>query len=924
MNSTQIATNLENLFLKPIDKETFIYDLLLAYGIPNASITRLQKGGLNLSKTAGEIDWKTKMFFKALETDANVHEVMATLRETGKALKHKPRFVVVTNYVTFLAFDIKTDESLDIIFNDLAKHYDFFLPWAGMEKATHQYENPADVKAAEKMAKLYDEIRKENEVKSVEDVHNLNVFLSRLLFCFFAEDTGIFEKNQFTHDIKDHTQPDGNDLAVYLDRLFELMNTPQREPFLPQHLQDFPYVNGGLFRNKHHAPVFTKRSRAVLIECGELDWAAINPDIFGSMIQAVITPEHRGGMGMHYTSVPNIMKVIEPLFLNELQEEFENGKYEPRRLNKLLDRIGKIKIFDPACGSGNFLIIAYKELRLLEIRIIQQLQTLQKAATGFEPKQLELIPKPQLTLAAQFQVELFSRVHLFQFYGIELDDFAHEIAILSLWLAEHQMNQAFFKQFGRTKPALPLKETGNIVHGNATRLDWKMVCPANESNEIYILGNPPYLGSSMQSAEQKADMALVFAGIKDYKNLDYIACWFLKGAKFIQNQNAQFAFVSTNSICQGEQVALLWTHVFNRNLEIGFAHTSFKWVNNARANAAVIVIIVGIKNISNKSKFIYANNTYKLVSNINPYLSEGKNIVFERRAKSISRFPEMLRGSTFTDNGNLTLNSDEKNRLIEAYPNSSKFIRRAIGSIELIRGLERWAILIKDEDLEEALEIPAIKERLEKVREFRLLSSAESTVDFANKPHIYKQYQHKESNAIIVPRVSSIRRDYIPIGFESSDCIILDSAQAIYNSELFHFSVINSHIHMVWVEATAGRLKTDFRYSSAVCYNHFPFPPISENQKSELQKHVFNIIAAREEHSEKTLAQLYDPDKMPDALREAHHQNDLAIERCYRSKSFESDEERLEYLFKQYELMIEQEKTAGTLFAGEKKGKKKK
>lgn len=906
MNITQITDQLDNLLRKLEETKVtteFIYDLLLAYGIPNASIARLKKGGLNLSKIEGEVDMKSKVFFKAVTPDEDPREVMATLLSNGRAIKHAPRFVIVTDFVSFLAQDMKIQESLDIPLTQLVQHYDFFLPWAGMEKATHQYENPADVKAAEKMAKLYDEISKDNRnvaTLSKEDVHSLNVFLSRLLFCFFAEDTGIFEKSQFTHDIKDHTQEDGSDLHTYLDRLFELMNTPLRDDSLPKHLRDFPYVNGGLFQQKHQAPTFSRRSRAILIECGELDWAAINPDIFGSMIQAVITPEHRGGMGMHYTSVPNIMKVIEPLFLDNLLEEFESAKGNLKKINELLKRIWHIKIFDPACGSGNFLIIAYKKMRALEMALFKEIDRINQ------------------TFSNQF-----TGISLDNFYGIELDDFAHEIAILSLWLAEHQMNQAFFKEFGRTRPALPLKATGNIVHGNATRLDWEVVCPKKEQDEIYILGNPPYLGSSMQSTEQKEDMALVFTGIKDYKNLDYIACWFLKGAKFIQNQNAQFAFVSTNSICQGEQVALLWPHIFNRNLEIGFAHTSFKWVNNAKANAAVIVIIVAIRNVCNKPKYLYANNTYKLASNINPYLSEGKNIVFERRAKSISGFPEMLRGSTFTDNGNLTLSFDEKNELIETYPNVVKFIKRAIGSIELIRGLERWAILIKEEDLDEALNIPPIKERLEKVKQFRLLSSAESTVDFANKPHIYKQYQHKESNAIVVPRVSSIRREYIPVGFENSDCIILDSAQAIYNSQLFHFSVINSRIHMVWVEATAGRLKTDFRYSSAVCYNHFPFPPISDAQKDELKKHVFSILAEREEHSEKTLAQLYDPEKMPEGLREAHRQNDLAVERCYRSKPFENDEERLEYLFKLYEKMIEEEKTKGTLFAMEGKGKKK-
>ncbi|MDO9353408.1 MAG: N-6 DNA methylase, partial [Solirubrobacteraceae bacterium] len=385
----------------------------------------------------------------------------------------------------------------------------------------------------------------------------LNVFLSRLLFCYFAEDTEIFEKNLFTHSIQNHTQTNGSDLSNYLNKMFEVMNTaPNNRNNLPVYLDAFPYVNGGLFRNIISAPIFTRRSRQAVLDSGDQNWAAINPDIFGSMIQAVITPEHRGGLGMHYTSVPNIMKVIEPLFLNDLYKEFESSLYEPRKLKKLLDRISKIKIFDPACGSGNFLIIAYKELRLLEIRILAQLQSLQKAATGFEPYQLELIPKAQLTLAAQYQPTLFSRIELSQFYGIELDDFAHEIAVLSLWLAQHQMNQKFKEVFGSANPTLPLQGGGNIVHGNATRIDWESVCPKNEGDEIYILGNPPYLGQKKQSLNQKEDLKLIFSKFKtNYKTLDYISCWFIKGAEYIDDKSS-FAFVTTNSVSQGSHISL--------------------------------------------------------------------------------------------------------------------------------------------------------------------------------------------------------------------------------------------------------------------------------------------------------------------------------------------------------------------------------
>ncbi len=470
MNITQIENNLKKL-IKSFNKDTFIYDLLLAYGLPKASVTRLRKGNLNLSKQEGVISWKKKLFFKK-EYKADLHLTISKLKDE---LKHNQRFAVVTDDKTLLAIDTLTDDKLDITLKDLPKHYDFFLPWAGMEKAQHQNENPADIKAAEKMARLFDEIKKDNPDDSPEFIHGLNVFLSRLLFCFFAEDTHIFEDNQFTNGIDSHTQPDGSDLNTYLDTLFDVLNTPEnKRKGLPEYLNAFPYVNGGLFKEKVKAPHFTRGSRKAVIDSGDQNWSAINPDIFGSMFQAVISANQRGSLGQHYTSVPNIMKVIKPLFLNDLYVEFEkarktkNRKTQINKLNALLNRLDKIKIFDPACGSGNFLIIAYKELRILEMKIFEQGDKLN-----------------------------LSGIHLSQFYGIEIDDFAHEIAKLALWLAEHQMNVEFKKKFGRTNPTLPLQEAGQIVQGNACRLDWEEVCPKKEGDEIYILGNPPYLGSSI-------------------------------------------------------------------------------------------------------------------------------------------------------------------------------------------------------------------------------------------------------------------------------------------------------------------------------------------------------------------------------------------------------------------------------------------
>ena len=894
MNIAQIENNLQQL-VKTFKKESFIYDLLLAYGQPKATIKRIKDGELNLSKVEGEIAWKKKLFFKAVK-GVDLHELIADLTEDNKAVKHDPRFVVVTDYKNLLAVDTKTQDTLDIAITDIAKHFDFFLPWAGMEKAQHQNENPADVRAAEKMAKLYDDIKKDNPIKTQAEVHNLNVFLSRLLFCFFAEDTGILDKGQFTLGVGSHTQQDGSDLNTYLDKLFEVMNTEQsKRKNLPNYLTAFPYVNGGLFRNKHTAPKFTRKSRQSVIDSGELDWSAINPDIFGSMIQAVITPEHRGGLGMHYTSVPNIMKVIEPLFLNELYEEFEAAKGNNKKLNALLHRIWNIKIFDPACGSGNFLIIAYKELRKLEMKIFKAMGSL-----------------------------AFSNISLGNFYGIELDDFAHEVAILSLWLAEHQMNQVFFKEFGRTKPALPLTETGNIVHGNATRLDWEKVCPKEKGDEVYVLGNPPYMGARFQSKEQKDDVKFVFDGMKGENSIDYISCWFLKGAKYVNTIKSSAAFVSTNSITQGEQIALLWPEIFKNNVEISFAHQKFKWTNNAKGNAGVTCVIVGVQNPKHiKSKKIYVGNIVKNANNISPYLTDNANLFINKRSKPLRTVPALVYGNQAIEGGHLILSDIEKSEIVNNYPSSSKFFRRLFGADDFINDIKRWCIWIYEKDLKEAKSIKPIAERIKKVEEFRKTGGdvARSLVPI---PYRFRYVHEAKKNLLIVPRTTSERRSYLPVGIKNADVIVTDSTQVVYDPELYIMGFLSSRIHMTWVKAVAGGLETRIGYSNSLCYNSYPFPSLSKEQKEIIDKAVYKVLEERENHSEKTLAQLYDPDKMPDGLREAHHQLDLAIERCYRSKPFETDEERLEYLFKLYEQMIEDEKSKGTLFEIEAKPKKKK
>lgn len=904
MNSAQIEENLQKL-ITSFSKDTFIYDLLLAYDTPKSNVKRLKDGALNLSKIDGEVLWKKKILFKEIY-NIDLHLAIDSLKSDPRALSHKPRFIIVTDYVTILAIDTKTNDSLVIDLLDLPKHYDFFLPIAGMEKAQYKGEDPADVKAAEKMAKLYDEIKKDNPTTTQEEVHGLNVFLSRLLFCFFAEDTEIFKKNQFTGAIKSHTQADGSDLKPYLERLFRVLNIdyPSRKD-LPEYLNSFPYVNGGLFREEYSIPIFTRKSHTAIIDCGDLNWKDINPDIFGSMIQAVITSEHRGSLGMHYTSVPNIMKVIEPLFLDELKAEFDLSKNQPQKLDNLLYRLSKLKIFDPACGSGNFLIIAYKELRLLEIEIIQRLELLHQYASGFEEKQLALIPKAQQNLAAMYNKRLFSSIQLTQFYGIEIDDFAHEIAILSLWLAQHQMNMKFKEVLGQSNPTLPLKDGGNITNGNAARIDWDSVCPKKDGDEIYILGNPPYRGKKEQTIDQKLDLEYSCGHLQNFKNLDFICCWFIKSSLYISNDRIKCAFVSTNSICQGEQVGLLWPSVFENDIEIHFAYTSFMWRNNAKKNAGVAVIIVGLQKVQKGEKKIFTSSSDKLIrslstTKINPYLSIGNNVVVDKRSKPLSDFPEICNGSMPNDNGFLFLDKSKYDLLEEEIKH---FYKKVLGAKEFFHSLVRYTLWIDESNLYKAKEYDQINRIIQDVKNYRLNSERSATRKLAEVPYRYGEVRFKEGNAILIPGLSAENRLYIPIGFITDGTVITNLCQAVYGGDSWLFGVLSSRINNLWVKNTSGYFKKDIRYSPVLSYNTFPFPYISNMQKLELEKHVYNILEERERHSEKTLAQLYDIKKMPEGLKDAHNQLDLAVERCYRSKPFENDEERLTYLFKLYEKM---------------------
>lgn len=751
------------------------------------------------------------------------------------------------------------------------------------------------------MAKLFDDIRRYNDIRDPQTVHALNVFMSRLLFCFFAEDTGLFpEDNLFTNTLRTHTKEDGSDLAEFIDRVFMAMATaPSGDGRdLSRPYSAFPYVNGGLFRDRYPIPVLSRRARTLIINCGEYNWREINPDIFGSMIQAVVTPEHRAGLGMHYTSVPNIEKVIRPLFLDALEEEFEAACAEARekmskkanhdrasqRLRNLLNRLSNIKFFDPACGSGNFLIITYKRLRELEIRIWKAMREI----TG-----MALLPFPNITLT--------------QFYGIELDEYAAETATLSMWLAEHQMNVKFQEELFVLPETLPLKPSGHIVCGNACRLDWNTISPHTPEDEVYIMGNPPYLGSKLQDAIQKDDMKAALSDVKDKKGVDYIAAWFWKGAKYIKESKAKYAFVTTNSISQGEQVAMLWKPIFDLGLEIFYARTSFKWSNNAKYNAAVTVAIIGVGNKNNTQKLLFneqENKAYK-VDTINPYLSAADNVIVAKTYNIPQGLPKAEFGCMPYDNGHLLLSESEKNSLLEKYPKSDIFIKRIMGSQEFLNDIRRYCLWIDDDKREEAENIPPLRERIAATKDFRLNESKDGA-SLANRSHQFREHyviNGDSKGKVIIPSVSSERRIYIPIGYVDKDTVISNLAFAVYGAEKWLFALLTSKMHNLWVRTVGGRLKTDYRYSATLCYNTFPFPKLTTADKEELERLAQNILNIRDENFDMTLGEMYNPESMPEELREAHHQLDLAVERIYRPEPFTSDEERLEHLFKLYAKM---------------------
>ncbi|WP_422441600.1 DNA methyltransferase [Vibrio harveyi] len=884
---TEVFDNLESLS-KKIEPCSFIYDFLTCFDMPKSTITRLKKS----NKDTSEVVVNGELIFKEAAQELSVE--LAQLLQRKNLKKDKIRFVVVTNYQTLMAHDLKANDTVHLKIDELHKEFQFFAPIAGFERATLATESIADAKAAEKMAKLFDLLKFENSVETPEQIRMMNVFLSRILFCFFAEDTGIFEKNLFTKTVGDGSSEDGSDVHVVIGQLFELLDT-EHPSNLTQKFEKFPYVNGGLFAEHIDIPKFNLRSREALIQCGSLDWSSINPDIFGSMFQAVVDVDKRSDMGMHYTSVPNILKVLQPLFLDSLKlehvrivESDVKDVTKIKNLKALCSRLSKIKIGDMACGSGNFLIIAYRELRLLEIEILRSIRKLE----GSDDQILLSLGAPQ------------SGISLKQFYGIEYDDFACGIAVLSLWLVEHQMNQQFNKEFDASEATLPLKSFNNIIHDNALRVDWASLMP--NDGEVYIVGNPPFIGARKKKEHHTADLSIVCQGIDKYKNLDYVSGWFVKGQQYISNnKNAKCALVATNSICQGDSVGILWSFLLNNtNIEIDFAYSSFNWSNNAKGKAAVTCIIVAMRNISSSDKYIYDGQIKKKAKNINAYLIDGPDVFVYSERTPLHSYPKMVFGSMPNDDGNLILSNEERYSLLNEYPESAILIRKLLGSKELINSLERYCLWITDEHLDLANSISPIKERIDRVRAYRENSTRPATQKLSVIPYRFGEVRHIEENSILFPSISSENRDYIPCDFFDKTVITNNKNFAIFGGDNVLFALLSSKHNMLWAKAVAGRTRNDICYSNTICYNTLPLPKLNDKEKEKLSSFAKEIMKCRIIQGG-SLASLYGSNKMPEALLNIHNELDMFVDKLYqkaisRSTPISSDSERLEVLFKLY------------------------
>jgi hypothetical protein len=914
VNAVEIEEAISQLAEQPFRASEFPYSFLEAFGNKATTLKRLRSGTSNKSDLGGVL--QRNNIHIAVCATGEVTATLAALESSPATAKAKAKFVLATDGEELQAIDLTSGEPVACRFSDVPDHFGFFLPLAGISTVRQIRDSAFDVRATGRLNRLYVELLKNNPDWDTSDRRpDMNHFMARLIFCFFAEDTDIFDgENLFTGTIVQMSSSDSSNTHDVVSALFRAMNTKHSErerAELPRWATRVPYVNGGLFAGSTDVPVFSKIARAYLVHIGNLDWTKINPDIFGSMIQAVTDEEERGALGLHYTSVPNILKVLNPLFLDDLREQLEAAGGNRTKLKKLRDRLSTIRVFDPACGSGNFLVIAYKQMRAIEADVIERRR---------DP-------------------DLLSRIPLTNFRGIELRGFPAEIARLALIIAEFQCDQLYRGQMEALAEFLPLDATNWITCGNALRMDWLSVCPPtgkavkyrgddlfstpldqtqidfeNDGGETYVCGNPPYKGGTEQNAEQKADMGTVFDEVtKTWKSLDYISGWFFKFAEFAQHAQASCAFVTTNSICQGEQVARLWPLLFSRGLSISFAHTSFKWANLAANNAGVTVAIVGLGQGGTKSPRIFETGAEgqvisRTVREINAYLIAGRNTVVGARTRRLSELSEMTNGNKPADGGHLVLNSAAREELADSAPEARPFILPYLGSAEFINGKSRFCIWITGEQLDEARRIEAIEERLRRVTEFRASSKKDLTRRGAGTPHLFQQVRQRgDEDLIVMPKVSSEKREYLPVGWLPKGTIVSDLVFVLFDAPLWNLALIASRLHLVWTATVCGKLKTDFRYSNTLGWNTFPVPSLTRKNKADLTRCAEDILLAREAYFPSTIADLYELGKMPESLRAAHERNDEVLERIYVGRRFKNDTERLEKLFDLYTKMIDRE-----------------
>ncbi|MDK2776802.1 MAG: lactate dehydrogenase [Pseudomonadota bacterium] len=921
MNAVEIEVAISDLAQQPFDAEEFPYEFLRAFGNKETTIKKLRSGSTNKSDVGGVLQ-RNNIHILVSER-GQVAEALKALRDSPATAKNKVKFILATDGETFEAEALDSGETVACEYTKFPDHFSFFLQLAGISTVKQIRENAFDIRATSRLNRLYVELLKDNpEWGSAAQRHEMNHFMARLIFCFFAEDTDIFNGNDlFTATIEQMSARDSSNTHEVISEMFRAMNTKiadRATSGLRPWADQFPYVNGGLFSGSTlsgeiEVPRFSKIARSYLLHIGNLDWTQINPDIFGSMIQAVADDEERGELGMHYTSVPNILKVLNPLFLDDLRSKLEEAGDNARKLLNLRKRLERIRVFDPACGSGNFLVIAYKQMREIENTINER-----RGEAGRK-----------------------SDIPLNNFRGIELRDFSAEIARLALIIAEYQCDVSYRGQKEALVEFLPLNNQNWITSGNALQVDWELACPAegtsvklyaddlfetpldqseidfeNEGGEVYICGNPPYLGSSQQSREQKADLETIFdKRVKSWKSLDYVAGWFMKAADYCARHTASAAFVSTNSICQGQQVPILWPEVFSTGCQIEFAHTSFKWANLAANNAGVTVAIVGISAVVSNIKNLFSTGVdgqviEKKCDFINAYLVSSSNIFISKSSRSISGLTEMSYGNYPGDGNYLTLNRVERESLIDSYPESEFLIRPVYGAQEFIKGLVRYCLWIDDEFLELAKSVPEIKIRISSVEEHRNRSKDISLNNLAYRPHQYRDRKSAKGHLLLVPTVSSEQREYVPVELKDAVAVTTNQAFALYDAPLWNMALIASRIHLVWIGTVCGKMKTDFRYSNTMGWNTFPVPKLTEKNKEDLTRCAEDILLARERHFPATIADLYKPEDMPADLRAAHERNDEVLERIYIGRRFRNDTERLEKLFEMYSKMTVDKKGA--------------